>query len=566
MSRDLDDESAQFRPNIRPFLIAAAVNVALGAVLLGIPYSRGPDRAEAVPGRFAAFSACLFDGEALDDPGLGLPSGERARYASLVIRGPADWPARCLPALDALPPEESRFLFPNVKNAEAELRAAVGLTRRELEALARARGDGEVSVPDRPMRALQQLRGALAELGLVTGVERLSADHDAIRFAPAEVPTPSLIPLRVSLQGEWALTMREGALLAGAIDDGRVSHVRVAEGGVDLRYTRRPRSVRGMQTDAAPPWAFWTTPEAQCDEDRCVHRATGVGAFLEARQDLEPMFWLQGHPASVPSGIFVTGRTAWIAAVAEEGHALRRFTLPEPTVRAIGEEREPPQIAAELEHPLTLPERPTLRWTEDALVWAADGEGGRIGFDGAVSTFEGPPGRPRLATCGGWIAIGTARGLAMRAPSGATVSVDGALRPPGPRSLRIACDAGGAELWWLEDGALRRARCDGDGCAPAEAPRGAARAFDVTRFRGATVVAWAAHPETGPVRLARIADETTTSVPAPCWTDPAEGLCGEPRLATDGETVALVARQEDDLRVLGSDDAVSWRPLAGLGR
>ena len=37
-------------------------------------------------------------------------------------------------------------------------------------------------------------------------------------------------------------------------------------------------------------------------------------------------------------------------------------------------------------------------------------------------------------------------------------------------------------------------------------------------------------------------------------------------LATDGETVALVARQEDDLRVLRSDDAVSWRPLAGLGR
>ncbi|GAB5548490.1 MAG: hypothetical protein SangKO_082500 [Sandaracinaceae bacterium] len=89
MSRELDEETARFRPSVRPFLIAAAVNVLLGAVLLGIPYSRGPDRAGEVPGRFAAFTACLFDGEALEDPGLGLPSGERARYASLVVATPA---------------------------------------------------------------------------------------------------------------------------------------------------------------------------------------------------------------------------------------------------------------------------------------------------------------------------------------------------------------------------------------------------------------------------------------------------------------------------------------------
>ena len=431
MSRELDEETARFRPSVRPFLIAAAVNVLLGAVLLGIPYSRGPDRAGEVPGRFAAFTACLFDGEALEDPGLGLPSGERARYASLVVDAGPDWPARCLPLLDAIPPEESRFLFPNVKNAEAGLRATAQLTRRELEALARARGEGEVSVPDRPMRAFQRLRGALAELGLVTGEAGLRADRDAIRFAPAPLPTPSLIPLRVSLQGEWAVVLRDGALIAGAIDDTRVSHVRVADGGVDLRYTRRETSVRGMQLDATPPWVFWTTAEAQCDEDGCVHRSTGAGAFLEGRQELAPTVWLQGHPAIVPSAIHVTGSTAWIAARAEAGHELRRFTLPEPTLPGEG---EPPQRAAEVRLPLSLPERATLAWTDEALVWAGSEQGGRLSFSGEAATFSVPPGALQLAVCGGWIAAGGARGIVARSPTGALHALDGAVRPPTPRA------------------------------------------------------------------------------------------------------------------------------------
>ncbi|MEQ8459822.1 MAG: hypothetical protein RLO52_26025 [Sandaracinaceae bacterium] len=564
MSRELDEETARFRPSVRPFLIAAAVNVLLGAVLLGIPYSRGPDRAGEVPGRFAAFTACLFDGEALEDPGLGLPSGERARYASLVVDAGPDWPARCLPLLDAIPPEESRFLFPNVKNAEAGLRATAQLTRRELEALARARGEGEVSVPDRPMRAFQRLRGALAELGLVTGEAGLRADRDAIRFAPAPLPTPSLIPLRVSLQGEWAVVLRDGALIAGAIDDTRVSHVRVAGGGVDLRYTRRETSVRGMQLDATPPWVFWTTAEAQCDEDGCVHRSTGAGAFLEGRQELAPTVWLQGHPAIVPSAIHVTGSTAWVAARAEAGHELRRFTLPEPTLPGEG---EPPQRAAEVRLPLSLPERATLAWTDEALVWAGSEQGGRLSFSGEEATFPVPPGALQLAVCGGWIAAGGARGIVARSPTGALHALDGAVRPPTPRAIRIACDTDAAEIWWLEDGALRRARCDDAGCADAPAPEGAARGFDAVRFRGVTLVAWSAQPEGATVRLARVDGEAiAVSVPAACWTDPTEGLCGAPRLATDGSTVMLIGRHEDELRVLTSDDGARWTALPGLGQ
>ena len=53
---------------------------------------------------------------------------------------------------------------------------------------------------------------------------------------------------------------------------------------------------------------------------------------------------------------------------------------------------------------------------------------------------------------------------------------------------------------------------------------------------------------------------------AACWTDPTEGLCGAPRLATDGSTVMLIGRHEDELRVLTSDDGARWTALPGLGQ
>jgi hypothetical protein len=63
------DDTRGLRPSFRPWLLGGLVNVALAAVLLGIPYLRGPERAEAVAPRFARFAACFYDAEALPTPG-----------------------------------------------------------------------------------------------------------------------------------------------------------------------------------------------------------------------------------------------------------------------------------------------------------------------------------------------------------------------------------------------------------------------------------------------------------------------------------------------------------------
>ena len=80
------------------------------------------------------------------------------------------------------------------------------------------------------------------------------------------------------------------------------------------------------------------------------------------------------------------------------------------------------------------------------------------------------------------------------------------------------------------------------------------------------MVAWTDDAEAGPVRLTRHEEgsEVEMSLPSPCWNDPQDGLCGEPRLASDGEGLVLVTRQEEDLRVLRSPDGRSWAALRGL--
>ena len=49
-----------------------------------------------------------------------------------------------------------------------------------------------------------------------------------------------------------------------------------------------------------------------------------------------------------------------------------------------------------------------------------------------------------------------------------------------------------------------------------------------------------------------------------CWSDPPDGLCGEPRIASDGHTLAVVTRQEEDLRIVTSADGVTFGHPAGL--
>ena len=574
---DLEVETGRLRPDIRPLLVAGVANILVAALLLGVPFYRGPDRAREIPPRFAAFAACLYASEPLDDPGLGLPRGERARYASLVVGAPADWPGRCRDELAAIAPPESRFLFPRVKDAEAQLRQAVALVDGELEAVIVARAAGSVAVSDRPMRALARLRGALAELGLATDIEALRADRDAIRLAPApyDLAASSIVPVGVSLEDDWGVAVVDGELVAGAMDERTIAHVRVSANGIEQRVTRRRGLVGALLGAREPPWVVFRTPAVQCAEDRCASRATGLAAFVEDRQTMEPMVWIGGHAAGDPRGALhiPSPGTAWMVAVAEEGTEVRRFALPETRVRALGETIEIPRVRAEASWPLPPEAHEPFAWIDgDPPSLVASLGGGRVGVlrlgDGAVplEAFEVPPGIPRVAVCGGWIAVGTERGIAVRAPDGTSHEIGVALRPPLPGALQLRCDAEGSDLLALGDGRVSRIPCDPAGCAePQPVVEGGVHRFAVAVLGDATLVAWTGAAD-GPVRLVRVAADgpPTDSVPAPCWSEPTEGLCGEPRLASDGRVAFLATRSDRDLRVVMTEDGIAWRALPGL--
>lgn len=576
MSDDADLEGSTYRPNVRPWLVAGVINVLVAAVLLGIPYVRGIQRAEEVPARWAAFAACFYDAEPADPPGLGLPAGERARYASLVLRGPSDWPERCQAPLAAIPAEETLFLFPNIKNAEAQLRGSVGLMAEELRTLARMRASGDRHVPDRPARAMQGLRGALAELGLSSGASGLDADRDAVRL-PDEpgVPMASIVPLRVSEGGAWTIEVEDGDILAATLDSRSVVSVRVGARGVDQRVTRRPRLVSGILGHQHPPWALWTTSPSTCAEavDRCEHRTTGIAAFLEDRQTLEPMMWLGAHPLGSPTrSVRISGSSAHVVMPYGEGARVGEFALIEPSVRALGEEREIPRLSATTYWDVDATEDSALAWIEGDPVRLVDARAGHAGLlelaPGATEVpFDPPPGRaPQVATCGPWIALATDRRARLRTLDGAIVH-DLELRavPPGPSRLRVVCHDDRVEVWTLADRTLSRAVCTTAGCFGPEAIAEDAASFDVTAHGAATLAVTTDDPEEGAVRVIRLADDgTRTFVPSPCWSDPPDGLCGEPRIASDGSTLAVVTRQEEDLRIVVSEDGLAFGHPAGL--
>lgn len=576
MTEDADLAMGELRPSFRPMVIAGVVNLLVAALLLGVPYFRGPRRAAEVPRRFAVFAACFYDAARIDDPGLGLPRGERSRYAALVLSAADDWPARCRDELLALPPDDSMFLFPDVKNAEAHLRAAVELMSVEMETLISRRAAGDLLVSDRPMRAMATLRGALAELGVVIPVRGLRADRDAVRFEEeVSIPQSSIVPLRVSEGGEWDIAVEEGALLSQTMDSRAVVYVRVLDGAVEQRITRRSAQITALVGPPRMPWVVWSTSPARCaeSEDGCERQATGLAAFLDDHQTLEPMMWLSAHPLGAPGqAIYVASSTAWIVSVGLAEALVRRFPLPPPEVRALGQELEPTGITADTSWPLMVDAGATFAWIggdPPRLLFAQGTNAGVLELrDGAIpETFEGPGGRVQATSCGGWLAIGSEEGLVVRPDGGEAWREPQRVVPPEPHGLAVVCRGGRLEVFTLADHTLSRSLCEPPGpCARAERLLEGVASFDAVDHAGTTLVAWS-DGDRGAVRVTRLTPTgALTTVPAPCWSDPPDGLCGEPRLASDGHTVMLATRLGEDLRVVQSRDGVRFEPLIGLAQ
>jgi hypothetical protein len=322
------------------------------------------------------------------------------------------------------------------------------------------------------------------------------------------------------------------------------------------------------------PWVVWSTSPALCaqSEERCLHQATGLAAFLEDHQTLEPMMWLAAHPMGPPSrAIHVFGSTAWVVSVGLAEALVRRFVLPPPQVRALGQELEPTRLTADTSWPLLVEPGATFVWVDGdppRLIYARGSSAGvlELSEGSTPQALEGPGGQVQATACGEWLALASERGLVVRADGGELWRQPQRVAPPEPGRLGVVCREGRLEVYALAEGTLSRSVCSLEGCGAVEPLLEGVAHFDVVDHAGTTVIAWS-DAERGAVRVTRLTPHgQLTRIPAPCWSDPPDGLCGEPRLASDGQTLMLATRLGEDLRVVQSRDGERFEPLIGLAQ
>jgi len=623
-----DDDAARaaaaFRPNVRPLLIAVIANVVLAGLLLGVPYARGHAQTEHSLRAFARFAGCLFGGRPQTQLGLGLPPGDRAHFAAQVMTAKPDWPARCRADLRAVAPEEAIFLWPSIKLAGTDVRAAVALVDRELLALARTRQVGATGrVPARPLLAVAKLQGTLTLLARA-GDADAAIDSDAVVFGPdANVIDPSRLPLVAGASAALEVWPGQDGLHALAVDGGGISWLRVEGGTVARSRVRRTSLVRGALRDGDRPLLVWAMSEDRCaaQEDRCVRRGTGIAHLEHDALQLPRPIWLAGHPAGRVDRslrIGVGGRVDLLARNTAEGAIeLRRFELPVQTTSQAADaaEQGPPLPALQrLAVPAAPPSDAQLLPGQPAtVVYALPAAGAPAGSTPEIAkdarsmaeaptaveawlwAYEGgadPIMLGRGAGAGGWVEACTAEGarwVAFGSESElalARVSAQGEPTTPWPTStfaigpliprdesgrsrVRVLCDAERATLVVLgSDQTLHVLRCGPDSCVRTPVLARGVNGFDAAvTADNVAVLAYARsdQPQVTVVRVdsggAALGDAQT---PAPCW-DPTGGMCGQPTLVAAPSRLLLCARDGSDLVALESQDGGQrWRPLSGL--
>jgi hypothetical protein len=629
MNDSRDDDAARvaagFRPNVRPLLIAVIANVVLAGLLLGVPYARGHAQTERSLRAFARFAGCLFGGRPQAQLGLGLPSGDRAHFAAQVMRAKPDWPARCRTDLRAVAPEEAIFLWPSIKLAATDVRAAVALLDRELLALARTRQVGAAGrVPARPLLAVAKLQGTLTLLARA-GDADAAIDGNAVVFGPdANVIDPSRLPLVAGSSAALEVWPGQDGLHALAMDGGGISWLRVEGGTVARSRVRRTSLVRGALRDGDRPLLVWAMSEERCaaQEDRCVRRGTGIAHIEHDALQLPRPIWLAGHPAGRVDRslrIGVGGRVDLLARDSSEGALeLRRFELPTQTPwQAMDAAEQAPLPASQrLAVPAAPPSDAQLLQGQPATVVYAvpaagaareaggtpestNGAGAGSGAPAAMAawlwTYEEGADPILLGRAGGaggwveacsagsarWVAFGTESELALArvhaqvepsTPLPASAFDIGALVPrdeSGRDRVRVLCEAERATLVVLaRDRTLQVLRCDPDSCVRTFVLARGVTGFDAALTADDVAVLAYARSDQPQVTVVRVdaggAVLGDAQTPAPCW-DPTGGMCGQPTLVAAPGRLLLCARDGSDLVALESPDGGQrWRPLSGL--
>jgi hypothetical protein len=593
--------ASAFRPGHKPLLITVVANASMALLLLGVPYWRGHSLAATQRRDFARFATCLIGGQIAQAPGLSLPRGERDHFAAKVMFAKPDWPAVCKPALRKLAPAEAIFLWPSVKQAGADLRAAVSLVEREMAALALRRKQGPGRIPERPLEAFKRLQAATVLYVRSAGADA-DIDNDAIRFdqRPTGLATPARLPLMAGQSSIMQVWSSELALEALAVDGRGLSYLRVADGKIDRERVRRTSFLRGVLRAGATPYVVWAMPDARCKEreDRCAGRPTGLAPYDRGGNSLaEPRWKLAGHPAARLDRVMQLselGRVDMIARAAPDGTlALLRFRLPPETPGG------PTQPAVTLE--------PSERWPVHADVNAASvtllpGEPSAVlrAFEneqGVSATLtwgaqDNPPLQlPAASGAGAWAigcTLGTGQVLAYGSTSQLRIWRSDAVRGnrellvqdvallaplhdenPALDQVRLLCDTARAHLLFTSaQHELSEFTCDADSCSASPSIAQHVVGFSAVTDGDGLIVAFAGSLQEAVVRVLRLdargIAQSQALAPAACW-EPLGGMCGTPTLVRDAQRLVLTAHDGSDLLALESRDrGRSFATLAGV--
>jgi hypothetical protein len=573
--------------NKKRWLTIVGGNVALLVVMLGVPWLRGTLRSRALWHAYAAYGACLFGGEESAQPGLGLPPGHEAHFATHAVREPS-WAQRCDAKLQALALPEATFVLPAVKVAELDLRAAVKLLRSELLPLAARAPGTRLSV--RPLRAFERVRAGLANHTRASGAADVpeGAAFTFVSSTPV-LPTPARLPLYAGAHALLSLWGTDAELHALATDANGISYVHVQDGQLTQDRVTRPKLLEVALPRARPTSLVWAMTRARCAERAhgCADKALGLANLPLPLQTLPTPRWLGAHPSGrLDRSLWRGEGRVVVAAVTAEGTTeLREFALE----LGRGAQGETPLAASKVwrtrapGEPLLLPRAAGPRVLMAARADAA--------MTVSELTPEGLTGIASLAGAGTPWLVGCQDGesaqLAFGHDHALVVRRDEVQFAPVPVELADVVDAQDAAydrvrplcgagttlrtLVHAKGGRLSLVSCaPGDTKCTSTPVATDVHGFAALVYQERLIVAYAGAGESAQVRVRSMSltqlDAAEEQVPAVCWSD-SRGLCSTPTLALVGERLLLGAREAPDLRLLESADAgLTWRPFRGLAR
>nr|ANY58032.1 hypothetical protein [uncultured bacterium] len=549
-------------------------NMLMLLLLVGGPFYRGQQRARASFAAHAEFSSCLFATPAQRPAGIGAAHDEPQRFAAQALAHDPRWPQRCMPALARIAPESALFVLPSVKSSEARVQEATRVLRNELGAMKQHRPG--MRLPERPLRALAQLREQLEKQGDAAGLLE-PPRHATLRTSRATLPAPAQLPLYVSREAVVTLWGDDHALHAVGVDQPGVSYLEVRPGH-PLRRARlpRPSSLLAFLRREQRSLLVWATNEARCRErgvTGCHGKASGVAL------------------ASLPLFTFPSARyvAAHLAARADRGLVLQAQRLYLVSTTANGSKAVESSwfgesmLADESLPPLSTAASFAGEHDDVLLVGAAARVWALASDEGVLSVLSASEAHPLVSFASPtvpWVtacaqgdevhyAAGNGRSLVLGAVGGGEprsfqpvpLAIDDVFDEHDARRDRVQTVCSGrAPLAFVRaaDDALLAVHCALQGAACVVLPVASkVSAFAVVPTGAGALVAYAESAER-PQIYVRELDLTERSLgparaPAACW-EGGRGMCGQPVLERLGARILLAAREGTDLVLLESGD------------